>query len=251
MTAQVVDARGRIEALERKIDALSEQMAYLADEARIRQMHREAYGELVRDLSPVASDAMALATRELEAIRQTADLGDLVVLMRTLIEAAPRLQRALAMVDALGELADDAMPLTSDVMVLATDQLGLMQQKGYFEFARAGLGVVDRVVAGFSEQDVEALGDNVVTILNTVKEITQPEMLVLLQRMIDALQRQQYVIENETAQPPSVWALLKKMRDPDVRRGINRALTTLGSVTAETGPEAMAQIHQKTKEGDA
>ena len=115
--------------------------------------------------------------------------------------------------------------------------------------ARAGYGVVDKVVTNFSEEDVTALGDNVVTILNTVKEITQPEMLALLQRMIDALQHQQDAIEAEPEDPPGMWALLRKMRDPDVRRGINRALTTLGSVSAETGPEAMREIH--TKRGDA
>ena len=186
---------------------------------------------------------MAVATRELETIRRTADLSDVISLLRTLVEVAPRLERALGMVDALSDLADDIMPLTSDVMALTSDRLAVAQQKGYFEFAKAGLGIVDRVVAGFSEDDVEPLGDNVVTILNTVKEITQPEMLVLLQRMVDAVQRQQYVIEDEAAEPPSLWALAKKMRDPDVRRGINRALTTLGSVSAETGPETMTYIH--------
>lgn len=246
-----VDAPGRMEALERKIDALTEQVAFLAEEARLRQIQREMYSELVADLNPIASDAMAVATRELEAIRRTADLGDVLSLLRKLIEVAPRIERTLGMVDALADLADDFMPLTSDVMALASDRLAVAQQKGYFEFAKAGIGVVDRVVTGFSEEDVEALGDNVVTILNTVKEITQPEMLVLLQRMIDALQRQQYVIEAEDAEPPSMWALLKKMRDPDVRRGINRALTTLSAVSAETGPDTMTQIHRNTKEGDA
>ena len=113
-----------------------------------------------------------------------------------------------------------------------------------------GLGVVDRVVTGFSTEEVEALGDNVVTILHTVKEVTQPEILALAQRMIDALEHQQEVIEHESAEPPSTWALLKKMRDPDVRRGIARALNTLGSVTAETGPQAMQEIHEMNGKGD-
>ena len=36
------------------------------------------------------------------------------------------------------------------------------EERGYFEFAKAGLGVVDRVVTNFTEEDVEQLGDNVV-----------------------------------------------------------------------------------------
>jgi uncharacterized protein YjgD (DUF1641 family) len=104
-------------------------------------------------------------------------------------------------------------------------------------------------VTSYTEEDVEALGENVVTMLDTVKEITQPDMLALVQRMIDALQAQQQVIEAEPEDPPSIFALLKKMRDPDVRRGLNRALTTLGSVTAETGPTTMHEISERTKKG--
>ena len=37
--------------------------------------------------------------------------------------------------------------------------------------------IADRVVTEFTEEDVKALGDNVVTILNAVKEMTQPEVM--------------------------------------------------------------------------
>jgi len=243
-------APDRIESLERKIDALTGQMTVLADEAHMRQVQREMYRELFADLSPVASDAMAVATRELEAIRRTADIGDVVSLLRKLIEVAPRLERMLGVVDALADLADDVMPLTTDMMAAVSDRLDAAHHKGYFAFAKAGLGVVDRVVAGFDEADVEALGDNVVTVLNTVKEITQPEMLVLLQRMIDVLQHQQRLVETEDAEPPSLWSLLRQVRNPDVRRGIGRALTTLGSVSVATGPQPLTHNHRITEQGD-
>jgi uncharacterized protein YjgD (DUF1641 family) len=134
-------------------------------------------------------------------------------------------------------------------MAVASDRLEVLDRKGYFGFAKAGLGVVDNIVTSFDESDVEQLGDSVATILNTVKEITQPEMLVLLQHMIDGLQRQRGAIAAEDAEAPSLWALSKKLRDPDVRKGISRALNTLGAVSAETGPETMVHIND-TKKGD-
>ena len=39
---------------------------------------------------------------------------------------------------------------------------------------------MDQVVTSFGEEDVKQLGDNVVLILNTVKSLTQPEMLNLV-----------------------------------------------------------------------
>ena len=45
-----------------------------------------------------------------------------------------------------------------------------MEREGYFAFARGGWRIVERIVTEFSEDDVNALGDNIVTILNTVKQ---------------------------------------------------------------------------------
>ena len=106
--------------------------------------------------------------------------------------------------------------------------------------AGADAGVVDRIVTGFSEEDVESLGDNVVLILQTVKEMTQPEIMAILYRMIEAIQRQQAVIEAEAEEPPGFFAIAKQMRDPEIRRGMSRALNTLKAVSdVDTGPPRM------------
>jgi hypothetical protein len=97
----------------------------------------------------------------------------------------------------------------------------------YFEFIGAGIGVVDRVVAAYSKEDVEALGDNVVQMLDIVKNLTQPEMLVVAQRLLDAAQRQQAAAELEPTEPPGLIALAGQIRDPEVRRGLARLRTLI------------------------
>ena len=37
--------------------------------------------------------------------------------------------------------------------------------------------ILDNMVTSFSEEDVNRLGDNIVLILNTVKDMTQPEIM--------------------------------------------------------------------------
>lgn len=248
MTASIT--ADRTEALERKIDLLTDQVALLTEEAAARRQQRLMYTELLEDLSPIAGEAMAVATVELEDLRQRADLGDLVHLLKRLVEVAPTLDKALVMLDSLSELVGDLSPLTGGAMATATEKLEVIDRKGYFDFGKAGLGIVDRIVTNFDDSDVEQLGDNVVTILNTVKEITQPDMLALLQHMIEGLQRQRTTIAAEADEPPSLWALSKKLRDPDVRKGIARALNTLGAVSAETGPETMKQLTTHNTKGD-
>ena len=55
-----------------------------------------------------------------------------------------------------------------------------MERKGYFTFVQGGMEILDTVVSNFTEDDVRQLGDNIVLILNTVKEMTQPEAMHLL-----------------------------------------------------------------------
>lgn len=226
----------RLDALEAKIDVLTDQLAILTHDAEIRRRQREMFDDLTGDLARVSEDAMAMATRELDALSQTADLADTVRLLRRLVEAAPTLERGLVALTAVGELVDDAAPLGSDVMAMLTDRLAEADEKGWFSFAGAAFGVADRVVTNFDADDVEQLGDNVVAMLEALREITQPEMLTLARRMVNAVQAEQEAVAAEPAEPPSLWSLARQVRDPDVRRGMARALHTLRTVSAETGP---------------
>lgn len=117
--------------------------------------------------------------------------------------------------------------LAGPVMDMLTARMAELDEKGYFTFATGGLGILDKVVTSFDEDDIEALGDNIVLILNTVKEMTQPEVMGLLNRA--ALEVQE--LEDAPVGPaPSMFALLKQMRDPQVRIGLERTLTVLRSL---------------------
>jgi uncharacterized protein YjgD (DUF1641 family) len=154
-------------------------------------------------------------------------------------------QLALLTADATERARQRAMlsELTGDVSSFSTDAVGRViellaeaERKGYFGFATAAAGVADRVVTNFDADDVEQLGDNIVAILQTVREITQPEMLTLLGRMVEAVRSEQAAVAAEDETPPSLWSLVRQLRDPAVRRGMGRALHTLRAVSVETGP---------------
>lgn len=199
----------RLDALEAKLDLLNERMAVVASDADHRRRQREAFDDLAGDLGRVSEDAMAMATRELESLSRTADLADTARLLRRLIEVAPTLERALVGFSAVAELVDDAAPLGSDVMSMLTDRLARADEQGYFAFAAAALGVADRVVTNFDEHDVEQLGDNVVAMLEALRDVTQPEILAFLGRVIGAVHAEQLAIESEPSEPPSLLELSK------------------------------------------
>lgn len=224
-----------IAELEAKIDVLTQQVAFLADEALQAKQRREMWTELQADAMPIAGDFLEVVSRELDELSADVEIADFAQLLRRVVRVAPILDQALGYLEVFAELASDMWPLSDQVMDFATDRLVEADQKGYFAFAKGGMRVVDEVVTNFTEDDVQALGDNVVLILNTVKELTQPEIMAVLYRMIEAVQHQQAQMQLEPAEAPSFFQLLKRMRDPEIRKGLGRALNTLG-VVSEVDP---------------
>ena len=147
-------------------------------------------------------------------------------------EISEELDRQREMREMMLGLTDLAGP----IMQMLTARAAELEAKGYFTFAQGGLEIADRVVTSFSEDDVRALGDNVVLILNTVKEMTQPEVMNLLSRTAIEVQE---IEDSPAGPPPSAFALMRQMRDPEVRRGLARALTVLRSLGSQAPSTAI------------
>jgi uncharacterized protein YjgD (DUF1641 family) len=140
------------------------------------------------------------------------------------LTAEIRAQRALR--QQLAELLADVRLISGGAVGNLTARLDEEDARRYVAFAQSSAGVVDRIVENFDEDDVTALGDNVVLILETVKEMTQPEIMTMLQRTAHLVNEPGDV----TAEPPSLLHLLRDMRDPQVRRGLARLLVLLRSL---------------------
>ena len=116
---------------------------------------------------------------------------------------------------------------------MAVEQLDALERRGYFRLAKEGQFVLDNVVDHFGPEDVRQLGDNVVTILTTVKQMTQPEIMGMMQNLAGGLRRAEAQPEEVST---SFWSLLKQFRDPQTRRGLAITLGMLHAVGAEAPP---------------
>lgn len=218
------------DAVLQRLDVLSAQVAFLTEQAQQQAAAREQLADLGATMAPVAREAMDVAVRELDDLDLSTE--ELAAFGRTMARSLPQLQALLAQLEPLSELAQQASQLSTPALARLTDVLADADAKGYFAFARQGARIADNVVTGFSEEDVAALGDNVTTILHAVKEMTQPEVMALVQRTAITVQHG----EDMRVDPPSAFALLKQMRDPQTRRGLARVLAMLHTVGEEPTP---------------
>jgi len=56
--------------MNQKIDALAEQLAYLANQAQIAERQRQDRAELIRDLTPIGQEAFRLTVEQLEEVQE-------------------------------------------------------------------------------------------------------------------------------------------------------------------------------------
>jgi TusE/DsrC/DsvC family sulfur relay protein len=142
------------------------------------------------------------------------------------------------------EFFGEMQPILKDVMHTATGELQRYEDKGYFSFGREALAVVDRVVESYGEDDVRALGDNIVRIMDTVRAFTQPEMLAIAQEATTAIDNA------DQLEPTGVVGMMRASRDEDVQRGMAVFLAVLRAVGAgikEIDRPAKAKPKRKRK----
>ncbi len=219
--------------LTQKIDALTTQVQYLTEQAQIAERGRRDRDELMRDLMPIANDAFRLTTEQLEEIQEYVDLNDLLRLLKRLLRNGRNFETMLDQLESIMDLLGTIGPLTDSAFGKAVDTLEQMERKGYFAFAKGGIQIADNIVTSFTEDDVKHLGDNVVLILNVVKDMTQPQIMTFVRNTL-------MVAESEIEKPvdTSLVALIKQMNDPAVRRGLAltmRVLSVVGAQASENG----------------
>jgi tRNA 2-thiouridine synthesizing protein E len=112
------------------------------------------------------------------------------------------------------ELFAEMTPILREVMGTATTRLEALDKKGYFAFGKELIGVGERVVEGFSPDDVRQLGDSVVSILHLVRAMTTPRMLEIADEAAVALEK-----ADET-EPLGLLGMVRATRDDDVQKGM-------------------------------
>ena len=211
--------------LNQKVDALTAQMAILTEEARIQQARRQEWDELRNDLTPVANEVFQLSVQQLDEVESYVQLEDIIRLLKRMMRNTRNLELMLDQLEGLADLGREVTPLTQEAFLTLMMELDAMERKGYFTFLRGGIEIMDRIVTSFSEEDVRQLGENVVLILETVKEMTQPEIMLLL-RNTAAVMR-----EEDVSEDVSLLGLLRQLNDPGVRRGLAKTLSVLKTVS--------------------
>lgn len=239
LTTIVETQQKRLEELEGNGNGqLHEKLDYLVVKMEDYWRRQAELEELKDDLIPVANHMIKLSIDELAEIGSEFQLEDLLFLLKRLLRDTHLLVDLLNRVENMAELFDDVVPIGNQAFNQTVEMLDRLERQGYFSFARASWRVAEQIVSEFSEEDVDALGDNIVLILNTIKEMTQPEIMNFVRNTLLIAEE-----EVEKTVDTSYLGLLRQMQDPAVRRGLALTMRVLHVVGAQADGNGSASLN--------
>lgn len=211
----------RLDALDQKLDRV------LAEIDEVRRIRREVE-ELKEDLARVGKDLFQTTVNELEGVAPFVNTGDFTALARRLIRNVNSLNELLVQLESAREFLADATPLGRQWFSGCLAQLDALDRKGYFAIARELQRALDSVVAHFTVDDARLLADNLVPILQTVKSLTQPQMLQAIHQAVDVYQK----IDFNTVEECSLWRAVRETNKPEMRRALGFGIVFLRNLSA-------------------
>jgi len=220
MTTQHLELQ--LQSIDKKLDLISEELAVV-------RKQREEFNELKDDLTLIAKDVLSATIDEFEDIAPFVQTGDFLHLLKKILQNTKNITNVMIQFESALDFLEDAKPVGKELFNDILEKLNDLDQKGYFQFIKGLINVADRVVEHFSEEDVKLLGDNIITILETVKGLTQPEMLSALNNAVGIYQN----LDTTDIPQYSIWRVMRELNTPEMKKGIGFIVTFLKKITSE------------------
>ncbi len=219
------------DTIEQQLAGIQQQLNFITEEMKEYSRRQREIREFKEDFTLIARDVFQAASEELDEVAQHFETADLLHLLKKLLRNTRNLNRLIDQLDSAQDLLRDAAPLGKIVFDELLHTLDKFDRRGYFEFLRELSKLADEIVTAFSPEDVRMLRENIVSILLTVKTMTRPEILGMVNNAISFFEK----MEVEPDAKVSYIDIFKSLKDPQTRRGIAFMLHFVRNMASPNG----------------
>jgi len=212
-----------------RIDTLEQKLDLVLEYVNQQRLKSEVVEDLVSDMVIIGKDIYNSSVVELEKQDIEIDPDEIRQLTINLVKNVKNINEILGLMESIMDLKKDAGPILNEIIIEFTRKMHTMEEKGYFGFAREIGRLLDNIVTNFSQEDVRQLADNVVLILQTVKNITQPEMLVAVNNAVKVYGS----LQTDDIKPYSMWQLMREMRSPEMKSALGFMVTFMKNLSKQ------------------
>ncbi|MCD4735450.1 MAG: DUF1641 domain-containing protein [Bacteroidales bacterium] len=216
--------------MQQQIDLINRKLDLILEEVYTQKQNREAVNDLVDDLSIIGKDVFKNTVIQLDKAGVELDSNALAEIGIKLVRNLNNINDFLDMMESINDFLRDATPILRQTGLDAINKMNELDRKGYIDFFREFARVVDNIISGFSTEDVRTLADNIVTILQTVKDITQPDMLQAMNNAVLVYKN----LDTQNVQEYTLWKAFRELRTPEMKKGMGFMITFLKNLAKET-----------------
>lgn len=131
------------------------------------------------------------------------------------------------------DLVREMTPVLREAMTSMAGEMSEWERRGWFAMGKEMVSLFDRLANAYGPDDVREFSEHVVQIVDTVRNVTQPDVLDFANDATDVLHHA------DDMDPVGPLGMAKATADADVRRGMAVALQILkqlGQVSGESAP---------------
>ena len=219
-------------ALQQQIDDINRKLDLVLEYVNDQRLKGDVVQDLVQDLSIIGKDAYDTTVEELDKQNIEIDPDEVRVFFIKLLRNMNNFSVILNLFESMMDLSKDLAPLTKEATIDIIYKLHEMDSKGYFGFFSSLTRVLDNIVTHYTKEDVELLADNIVTIMDTVKNLTQPDMLQSINNAVNIYK------DLDPANVPeySLWKAMRTLNSTEMRKGIGFIITFFKSLSTGQAP---------------
>jgi len=211
------------ETIQLQIDAINRKLDLILEEVYAQRESRQSLQDLADDMSIIGKDIFKNTVIQLDKAGIEVDPEALTGIGLKLIRNLNNINEFLEMLESINDFMKDVGPIIHQVGLDTIHKLHELEQRGYIDFFRELSKSLDNIVTHFSADDVRALSDNIVFIMETVKNVTQPDMLKAINNALAIYKN----LDMDNVEEYSIFKALMEFRKPEMKKGIGFMITFL------------------------
>ncbi len=172
--------------------------------------------ELREDMIPLGNQAVQLLINELQDVEAGFELDDLFHLVKQMLRSTRSIIFALKQMVGIVEFVKDMEPLLRQTVPQMIDYLDELEQRGVLRIINAMMGVRAKVAAAYSPEDVDQIGDGMVSLLGLAKSLTDPKILTFLQKAVEI----PATVDLSVSKKVGPWGLVSAGSNDEVKEGL-------------------------------
>ena len=149
--------------VQKELRDIHEKLDFITEYMREQQRRQREMQELKDDLVHIGKDAFQAAVVELEEVAPYFDTNDLIFLLKKLLRNTRNLTAMMEQVEGTADFIRDAKEPVAKAFGQLLETLDVLDRKGYFDFMRESVKIVDEIVTSSSW-----VKDSLSSTLNTV-----------------------------------------------------------------------------------